>query len=318
MPNSKEIIFATATLIASVVSFWLWSRAIPRIVGGEFADVGVAVLPLILLGVSAALFSLAMIFIRSSRLAYGAVLAGAVIPYFFISSALAVIISMGVAILLVFSAGYRIRTEYMLSLGFHLTKILKSGLPIYLTAISLVISTLFFASLDEDRALSVLLPRSAFQTALPAILNYIIQPTEGSKKIGQDATVRETLAVVIRDQLQAQGIPSARISQKELEAAIALQITELENRYGLKLTGKERISDVFYGLVNNQILTIVGPYRKYLPHVSALTFFFAFKVITLPLYYVVMAVLMVLIKILVGLKILKSEIVEMKVERLTL
>lgn len=318
MPNLKEIILGAATLIVSVASFWLWFRAVPQIISGEFADVGIAVLPLIALGISAAFFSLSLIFIREIWMAYAVALGGIAIPYFFLSATLPVIFSLAAALLFVFSAGFRIRIEYMLSLGFHLTKILKNGLPIYLTAASLVISTLFFASLDEDRALSVLLPRSAFQTALPAILNYIIQPTGNALEFSPNATVQEVLSVVIRDQLQKQGIPSARISQKELNSAISLQIGELEKSYGLKLTGKESASDVFYGLVNNQILTIVGPYRKYLPHVSALTFFFAFKVITIPLYYVVMAVLVVLIKISVAFKILKSEIVEMKVERLTL
>ncbi|MBI2121676.1 MAG: hypothetical protein HYT98_01005 [Candidatus Sungbacteria bacterium] len=316
--NIKEVILGLATLITSVASFWLWFRTIPQIISGEFVNVDIAIFPLVLLGLSAALFSLAVIFIRGSYIAYALALLSIVIPYFFLSAASAVIISMGVAMLLVFSASYRIRTEYMLSLGFHLTKILKSGLPVYLTAASLVISTLFFASLNEDKALSVLLPRSAFQTALPAILNYIIRPTGDALEFSPNATVQEVLSVVIKDQLQKQGIPLARISQKELNSAISLQIAELEKSYGLKLTGKESTSDVFYGLVNNQILTLVGPYRKYLPHVSALTFFFAFKVITIPLYYIVIAVLMVLIKILVAFKILKSEIVEMRVERLTL
>jgi len=316
--NLKEIILGILALGCGVAAFWFWYKAVPEMIEGSFVNYASFYLPLGLLVLAALLFSLAAIFIANSFFAYALILVSVFIPYFFLPATSVVLLSLGISIFLVFSAVYRIRTEYMLSLGFHLTKILKSGLPTYLTAASLVIATLFFASLNEERALATLLPRPAMQAALPAIINYLIQPNGDSPEIGPDTTIFEALSAIIRGQLQTQGISEPRISPKELNAAVSLQIVELENRYGLKLTGKEKISDVFYGLVNNQILTLVGPYKKYLPHVSALTFFFAFKVITIPLYYVVMAILLVLIKIMVGFKILKSEIVEMKVERLTL
>lgn len=318
MPNLKELTLGFVTLIVSVASFWLWFRAVPELINGEFHSIGLVALPPLGLGASAALFSLSMIFIKSSRLAYVTAFVSMLIPYFFLPATFYVILSLGATLLLTFSAAYRIRTEYMLSLGFHLTKILKSGLPVYLTASSLLIATFFFAGLNEDLALGVLLPRPAMQAALPLIINFVIQPSGDAPKINPDATIREVLSLVIKNGLEQQGAASAKISAKELDAAVSMQITEFEKQFELKLSGKEKISDVFYGLITKQILTLAGPYRKYLPHVSALTFFLAFKVITIPLYYIVMAGLLVLIKISVALKILKSEIVEMKVERLTL
>lgn len=315
--NPKEIIVGVLAVVSGGAAFWFWYTAIPKIISGSFANYSNAYLPLGLLVIAAVFFAMAAVFIKSTIWVYAILFGSMGGAYFLLPAISPVLVSLTACLVFIFSAVYRIRAEAMLSLGFHPSKILKGGMAVYFTASALVISTFFYMSLDEDRAISTLLPEPVFQAAFPAILNYL-NLDSALPSIGPDSTIDDALTSVIKDQLIKQGIPESRISAKEISAAVKIQRDELGRRYGITLTGKERIADAFYRLTSNQLVALVGPYRSYLPAVSALTFFFAFKVLTIPLYYVTMAVVILLIKVLEKFKILKRQIVSMDVERLTL
>src|SRR3989344_6460192 len=166
MKQTKEVVLAILVAVFNLVIFLFWFRAAPLVAAGEFQNYGSFIIPLASLILSASLFLLAAIFVENPRLIFGAAFISAGIPYFFVPANTTIIILFLASLGLAFSAVYRVRKEFNLSLGFSLSKLAKSGLPIYFTISSLIISVFYFVNIKEEKNISALLPKSAFNFTL--------------------------------------------------------------------------------------------------------------------------------------------------------
>jgi len=86
----------------------------------------------------------------------------------------------------------------------------------------------------------------------------------------------------------------------------------------LSRENSQESTELFYQAVTNSVEKLLGPYQKYLPFAAAAAFFLAFRTLSIPLYYAAIIITFLLIKFMLWSKILKREIEEMQVEKITL
>lgn len=219
--------------------------------------------------------------------------------------------------LLISFAVYRIQQEVAYSLGFSIVKTLKSGLPLYFTIFALVLAVLYSANLDEEKAVSSLLPKPALYFSLQSLGGFA-KSLIGLPVINPDATVDELLKTLLEEQLRPQGLNFANLPAQEIRRLLIAQRQELSRQFGIDVSGNEKIIDIFYTATIKRLRELLGPYTSYLPAISALVFFFAFKTLTVPLYYLTLLITALLIRLLRAVNVVRSERQQVEVERLTL
>lgn len=289
------------------------------IAAGEFQNYGNFIIPLAGLIVAASFFALAALFIENKWLIHSSTILSVGTPYLFIQANTTVVALLAITLFFSAFAVYRIRKEFIFSLGFNLSKTTKAGLPIYFTVASLLISTFYFSNITEEKALSSILPKSAVGFALKNLSGPLGSLTGlNLPALNPEATVDEVLLKLVEEELKSQGVTISRLSRPELLAAIAVQREGFAKNFGIKLKGQEKLGDILYSTISQRIEELLGPYKKYLPVASAVAFFLAFKTFTIPFYYLTTLVVFLLIKIMVWSKILRSEKQQIEVERLTL
>ncbi|MBI2053168.1 MAG: hypothetical protein HYT41_00270 [Candidatus Sungbacteria bacterium] len=314
----KEFGLAILAAVLSVAVFWIWRSEVPLIAAGAFENYRSFIVPAIALGIGACVFSLASIFVswRSVRYAFAALPFLAAMMFFPPQAAMAGVCA-AAALLGVFAAR-RMRAEYESSLAFSTSKILKAGLPIYFTAVSLVIALLYYQEVSlKNNLASSIVPHVAVDLSL-RFLTGAVSDLQGTADANSLMTVDEFLAQNLEGQLKEQGTSLKSISQRQIAEIIAGQRNELAKRYGIQVKGGERLADVLHRTITSKVEEILGPYARFLPFLSALTFFFALRVLTFPLYFVVVVVVALLITLLHAVKIIKSEKKQIEVERLIL
>ncbi len=317
--NIKEIILGVLTVAASAVTFWLWhARAIPALAAGDFAGGMQFVAPVMGLALTATLFALGAMFIRDRRIAYAVATISIVVPYFFVTATSAALMLLGISIIGVAFAVHKIRREFSLSIGFSISKTVKSGLALYFTVASLIISLFYAGTLNQKNSLAALLPKPAFDFTLYHFLNSdFARSVTGLPVVQEDITVDELLDMLARDQLKKQGIDTGKIPASELARLREAEHQGIARQYGITFRGNEKVQDLFYTVVAERADELLGPYRRYLPLVSALTFFFALKALTVVVYLISLVLLFLLIKVLLSANILKRATENIEVERLT-
>ncbi len=312
-PNLKEVVLGILTVSFSIAVFWMWHQVTPKIVAGEFQNYIDFLWPVLGLILTGTFFSLGALFTSNVRLLYPTVTISIGAPFFFIPATNTALAGLAISVLFIIYAVWRIKTEAEHSLGFSATKFLKAGLPIYFTIVSLLISMFFFSQIgeDEDRVFATLLPKSAIEIAIGPL-----QSLMGLSAAKPNSTIDEAFTELIIEQLKSQGIKN--VPQSELARLLRDQREELSKSFGLKLSGKERISDILYEFISRRFRELLGPYKEYLPYASTIAFFFAFKALTFPIYYLTLLITFILIRIMVAVTILKREKIQIEVERLTL
>ena len=316
----KESALALAMVTAGVFAFWLWRvQAIPAIAAGDFHGWARFAAPVAGLALASVLFAFGAMFIRDRRIAYGAGIIGVAVPYFFSNASTAVLLLMAASVVGIAFAVHKIRREFSLSIGFSVSKIAKSGLSLYFTAACVIISVFYADTLSREHALAALLPKPAFDMTLNYFLNSrLAQSVTGLPEVRRDITADELLDMLTKSQLEKQGIPASQISPADLARLRAAERREIERQYGVAFRGDEKAADLFYGAIARRADELLGPWRAYAPFISALTFFFALKTLTLPLYLISLAALFLLIKGLLSVNILQREVHSIEVERITL
>lgn len=313
---SKEIIISVLTVAANVATFWLWLDIIPLITEGKFQDYILFSIPILSLLSSTCLFSLA-VFFTNKWIPYSTATLSVCVPYFFIPASTTIIIALIVSLLLINFAVYRVSREMVLLPAFSLSKFSRACLPIYFTVVSIVISVFYLANIKEEKVFSTLLPRPLFDTTLHA-MGGVLGNLIGLPPVDPQKNIDDLITQLINKELMAQGASIKKLTAQELRDAMAAYRKEIANQYSISLRGNEKISDLFYNTIMARLEDLMGPYKKFLPAIAAITFFLAFKTLTLPLYYLTILITYLLIKILKGLKILKSSLAQINVERLTL
>jgi hypothetical protein len=313
----KEIILGFLTIVVTVGSFWLLFQSISLVASGDFKTFGLSISAVIGLIFAGALFSLLALFVDDWRIRFTSVAISIGVPYFFVSATIFVIVAFFMSILLVIFGAHRIYQEYSLSVGFGVAKTLKTGLPLFFTSAALIVSIFYFANLDRERVVESLFPEPAFVV----ITQFLARPLEsltGLSLSNPNATIDDIATDFVENQLESQGILPTSLVQSELTKLVGVERDQLSQLLGITLSGEESISEVFYNSIAIRLKDLFGPYAVYLPAVSAIAFFFAFKALTIPLYFITLLVVWILVYVLERTHVLSREKHNVEVERLIL
>lgn len=316
----KEIILGVLAAGSSAAVFWLWrEQAVPALAAGDFQGWMKFVAPVAGLTFSASFFAMAAMFIRDRRIIYAGAMIGAGVPYLLVDASNAAMLLLVLSLAGTAFAVHKIRREFSLSVGFSVSKTVKSGLALYFTVSCLAISLFYSTTLNQKNSLAALLPKPAFDFTLYHFLNSrFMQSITGLPDVRQNATADELLDMLARRQLQQQGVPEVQVTGADLARLRKAEHDELSRQYGITFRGNEKVEDIFYTVVAERADELMGPYRTYIPLVSSLAFFFALKALTLPIYLVSLVIIFLLIKALLFAKILKRVHETVDVERITL
>lgn len=306
----KELILATLTVIVGVVSAYVWKAALLASGFPGFTFYSIPILTLLVFGT---LFSLSALFIDERGLRSGVALISCITGYLFIPYSATVLAGAVLSGLGGWHAANQIATEVKASQLFSLQKFLRAGTPLFFTAFALFLAVAYYASIG-NRTDAALLPKSLFNAAIPLIQ----KPLEGVLPgFRADASVDDLLlAFAIRELGSTVDVSKLSVSQKS--ELVAQGRAALAAQFGVKLNGTEKASDVLYTVTNKEVGTFLGPYRQYIPLITAIGFFVAVKTLTLPIYWITLLIVFFVVKLLKALKILHIETGTIKVERLVL
>jgi len=314
----KQIVLTVIAAAVGIGALWAWRGAVLLIAMGSFKSYGEFIAPAGSIILAASLFSLTALFVEPAWLVYAGVAVAPAATFFFIPQILPITLAIIAAILLAVFAGRRVRREYAFSISFSASKTLKAGLPIYFTAISLIIALFYYQDIiGRDHPAETVIPRAAIELSL-RVLSGAVSDLRGIPTADSLMTVDEFLAQNLTSQLKTQGIAPNAATKKEIAALVAEQRNELAKRYGIRVQGGERLADVLHRTITEKMQELLGPYARFLPFLSALAFFFALRAFAFPLYFIVVGLTALLIAFLRASKIIKSEKRSIEVERLTL
>lgn len=317
-PSVKEVLLALVTIGTGFLAFWLWREAMPLFQSGVLSNAGSFAAPVIALMLAASCFFASAVLISRHSIRYAAAASAVILPFFLSLPPPHILPFISVAGLLAMFASRRMRKEHDLSLGFSTAKIAKAGLPLFFTVASLLAAWFYFQTMqNQEKAAAALIPRPITDLIIRALSGPLKEAT-GLAEIRADMTVDELLAASIRRELGDSGVALSQDGERGVTQLLAHQRDLFAKQYGITLTGGERIGDTLHRAVIERLEAVLGPFVQYLPLVSTLAFFFAFKAFTFPLYLISVALSALLIRLLRIATIVKSERRTIEVERLTL
>lgn len=314
----KEFSLCSIFVLLHAAAFWMWYRVMPVMVEGDFGQYRIFILPVLLLLVAAALFSLVTLLVKHKTLLAGAIIIAALVPYAFnLPSSTIAWGALVLTVLFVWLAASTIQKEAARSLQYRISRFLRQGLGFYFTAAALVLSLFYLNRIDDQKVFSLLFPRPLFDFVLQSFSGTIREAT-GLPQVRPEQTVNEILTELIRGQLQSQGISFEKISKPELSRMLAAQRAEFAKTYHISIGGGEKIGAVFANAVTAKVKEVVGAYNRYLPLGAAIVFFFMLKTISVIPYFLAILLAVLLMKLLVLVKVVKKEKEQIEVERLVL
>ncbi len=312
----KEIVASVLVIGMTFAAAILWRDNLDILQGADFSAYVSFLAPLGILLLAGVCFLVAAAFIQTPWIGYGMAIAGVGLPYVLTHTSLATLGALGAGAVGVFYALYRMRKEYAFQHHFSISKIAFAGLGMYFTVAALIVSVYYVETIDREKAIFAILPRSLFDAAL--------QPTSewaesflGVPELDPTASVDDTLITLLQEQMRSRGIADVSLPPEDLRRLLSVQRENLKRQLGITFTGKEKIKDVLYNSAIDRFEELLGPYRRYLPLAAGISFFLAFKAITYPLYYLAVFIAFLLIQLLRVGRIVKSETQTIEVERLT-
>lgn len=307
--SPKERILAFLTVATGVLNAYLWKEAL-----GEtgFPSISFYVIPIVVALLFTILFSLAGLFIQEKKILISAAVLSHGIGFIFLPFSATVLAGALLSAAAGWYAAYEIAREREAAASFTMRTFLRSGLPLFFTALSLLLAVAYYVA--HPNTTQELIPKSMFETALPFVESPMRNVLPGFRR---DATVDELLLAFAEREL-GQSFDISNISTEQRVELFAQGRAALKAQFGIDVRGNEKASDVLYEVVNAQIENILGQYKEYLPIIAAVGLFFAVKTLTFPVYIVTLLLLMVVIQSLKIVHILKIETETISVERLRL
>lgn len=313
----KETVLCTFTLCMIIASFWLWRASTQAIAQEVFNSYGQFIASLSSLILAASLFGIAAIFVSNYWMMYISMSIGVAAPFLFIPFSTISLILMGPCILLVCFAARRIHKDASLAQGFSISNFFKSGIPLFLTIAGIIISFFYLYDAQKKDAVRAIFPRTAFDVTIRA-LGGPLKSLTGGEAFTPEGTVDDFFQGLIKKQLGDRGIHFDQLSHKELQRLLADQRSEIAKSYGIQLRGDEKLGDVFYTTIIERMNDLLGPYRAYVPYASAVAFFLAFKTLSFFLYFLIIVIAFLLVRIMIVMGVLTHKKEQIEVERLTL
>jgi len=248
---SKEIILGTAAVLLGALSWWFLKYVFyfgnltlsSWILGGIiFVFWGIAL-------------CLAMLLIKDKRILYGSfVLTLIVFGMFFNNEPFYYLLAMVLVFWAFAIAASKIQREEMVQMKLNFWRIWKRGLPIFVTAMALLIALVYYFSpeLAKIEKKEIVVPRKTFDMVVAPLESLIIaRLPEGTSSLNIEAKQ------ILKPQ----------------------EITELKEKYNIEVKEGETIKDLLYQLMQYQINSSSGPYEKFIPIGLAIGLFLALKLV---------------------------------------
>jgi len=286
----KEIILGAAVVLLGLFS-WYFLRYIFYV--GNLT-IGCWIWGGILFILFGVVLCLAMLLIDNKAILFGSfVLTAALFFVFFNNELFYYFIAILILIAAFAFANKKIRKEEEVQVNLNFWRIWKRGLPWLITILCLVIVLVYYFSPEPAKfqQKEIQISRSNF--------NLILRPLEG--------LISERLPKEIGD-LNVEAIQSLN---KE-------QIKDLKNQYNIEVKKGDTIKDVLYKLVNFQLNSVSGPYKKFVPFGLAIGLFITLKIISILYVAIVIMLAWLAIKILIAIKFAKLEKIQKEVETVKL
>jgi len=286
----KEIILGAAVVLLGLFS-WYFLRYIfyvGNLTIGCWIWGGIL---FILFGVA---LCLAMLLIDNRAILFGSfVLTAALFFVFFNNELFYYFIAILILIAAFAVANKKIRKEEEVQVNLDFWRIWKRGLPWLITILCLIIALAYYFSPEPAKfqQKEIQISRNNF--------NLILRPLEG--------LISKRLPKEIGD-LNVEAIQSLN---KE-------QIKDLKNQYNIEVKKGDTIKDVLYKLVNFQLNSVSGPYKKFIPFGLAVGLFITLKIISILYMAIVIMLSWLILKILIVLKFVRLEKIQKEVETVKL
>lgn len=304
----KELIIIILVVASGVLNAYLWQRLI---FAGTYSDFWLFVLPLSALFLFAILFSLLALLSQNTFAGFLAVLASFVGSFFFVKASSAVLLGLLLSVTASLWAFRAVQLELKSGSIFRLSKILRSGLPLFFTAVSLLISVFYFASLTETDTTAVL-PRAIFDLSLPYTEGALQGLLPGFKST---LSIEELILKTVESQLANEGVDISSLPREQIEKLLKSQRSALERTLGMPLAEDGNVADLLYDLTNRRVQDLLGSYKSYVPYISAIGLFFTIKVLSIPLYLISLGFVWVLLQLLLAIGVIRWETVNVSIER---
>ncbi len=290
MHQSKSVIFATIVVLAAVPFWFFFYDAIT--IGARGALAGAYAI--IFLTIHFAAVSVLLLFADRARLIFLPYILGmAPLVYFFGNSliGIAAYVLLCLSALISFS---RVQRELKSRITFHISILLRQGLPTLLTAFSLACAIGYYvqtAHAPERVTIRQILPKNVFtgifQNTAPVL----------SKTLFPGFEENDTINSYIEKQLRLSGADIQRFSPKERERILKEARTQLFSKalgdaVSREITGTERLVDVFYEITALRSEKFLEPYRRFVPLALAVGFFLFLRTAALPYGWVIIFITM--------------------------
>ncbi|MDO8560647.1 MAG: hypothetical protein Q7R91_00310 [bacterium] len=306
----KEIIIAVLAVATGIANAYFWKVLI---FSGSYSSPTIFSIPAALLFLFAIFFSFLALFGVSRTLGLMAIAIVSVGSFLFITAGTVAFVGIVLSFFGFQWAYSRIRNEAKLSVSFSLSKILRQGLPLFFTAIAVMVSVFYFSSISQEKN-QTFLPKAVFELSLPLLQNSLQGIIPGFRP---DATIDQLLIGAAQKQT-GNAVDISKVPKDQLEKFLQEERAALSKGLGVAVTGKEKAGDLLYNLANQKLEDFVGPYKQYLPYLTAFGFFLAVKALTLPLYFVTLILVWLAVRLLLAVKLLKKEIGMVQTEKVTL
>lgn len=173
-------------------------------------------------------------------------------------------------ILFIYSS-LRVKKEKDSSFKIHYSRIISSGLPLFFTGLALVVSSMYYSySKTQTNEGRDLISKSAIEYVSRIVFGKVAEENE-TDRINFNMTVDDFIKSELMTDKELNKIVfnNPSILEKEIEKTRE----EYSARFGMELSGKEKLSEVLAKLVNKPL----KPYDKYFPIGFALGLFIAFQ-----------------------------------------
>jgi hypothetical protein len=285
----KEIVLACFLVLLEFFCWWILKLVFYN--HNYFANYWLLVVGIfILFGIVSCL---AMLLIKDKRILFGGFVIGILSFFiFFNNKLLYYTVVLALLFLASLSASIKIKKEEDVQVGLDYWRIWKRGLPIFITALILVVSMVYYFSpgLMSQKTTKIIIPEKTIDTILKPLEGLIQEKLPFGANLDSDAD---------------------KILQKT-------QIEELQTKFGIKIGKQETGRQVLYKIIDNQINNVTGAYQYLIPLGLAVGLFITLKIISILYIAIVIMLSWLTIKILMKFKFVKLEKIQKEVETVTL
>ncbi len=295
----------------------LWSAYLLKnlLTYSEYAKPQTYYLPVVGLIVFAVLFSLTSILIRSKSLSYGSLLiAFAGGGLFILSHNQVYLLLVLAATAVAFFAVSQIHKELRESVSFRVRKVLKEGLPVFFTALAILFAAFSYV-INTYENFGSIVPRPLYNAILPYLKEPLAKVLPG---FNPEATVDEFILEQSKNEAAKSGLKFESLPDREVNEILINQRQVLSQRLGLKLTGREKLGDLLFEVINQKANEVTSRYQQYLPLAATFGVFATVKTFTLPLYWLTLLITAFVLKFLTTAGVLTEETETIDVKRLRL